>query len=822
MNLLDRFFAPFFDAAPIPDGVRNVFDGAYIADCLPYRFFDPERGMFVNDGTAGFIIEYSGAGSVDFDERLHSVLMQHAIDGVTVQFINWTSPDLSEVLGPWRERRAHRDGVKGLAQARTEFIEGRVDGMKGTYKNVPHLRRMFFAAWVDIEVYDKAWVRLRDLQESALHLMTLGGKATIMQPEGFLSFLAEIFRCGKEQGEVLAYEPMETLNVQIPGSGLSVGEMGVSFHGQNPFSAACGSVRSYPRSWSFAAGQELLGDRNRSDQRVNGPTLISLTGRMRPRMDAAGDIRARAAKLEHGKATGWGAINKTSAVKAEEIERLAMEIDGGEGMFEAVHSVVQFAPGEEKDATHDFQRIASVFRRSGFKLEADEHLQLPILLGALPFYLDKSGMADMRKAQRMRLMKGAAICALAPAHREPASSQTTGGMICFGPLGETYVFDPFTSSANYNVAVIGRSGAGKSVLMQDLAVAAYGGGAKVVVIDDGFSFEKTVDVLGGSMTAFEESRGVSVNPFSLLNAAAMADPDYRGEALGMLTSVIATMAELSDESAGRVQNIEEELIEACVEQVWNMKGRLAEISDVRDALRHRAVDEPRLIDIVPKLDRYSRGGLYGSYFEGEATLSADGDFLVFELSTIKTKPGLASVILQIVMFLASELMFRTSRDQRVVLVIDEAWGLLGDGPIARFIEGLVRRVRKYNGSLVTGTQSLSDYESNESARICKENSSWTIVMGQNPDTLERYRDRLGASDAVLAELKAITSVRGEYSEFAIQYETSWIKGRLILDPLSLAMFSTAGPVTERYRSLRKRGIAPLDALEQMLAEGMAA
>ncbi len=45
---------------------------------------------------------------------------------------------------------------------------------------------------------------------------------------------------------------------------------------------------------------------------------------------------------------------------------------------------------------------------------------------------------------------------------------------------------------------------------------------------------------------------------------------------------------------------------------------------------------------------------------------------------------------------------------------------------ANFLEGVVRRARKYTGSLITGTQSLMDYYNNPAALVCLENSDWTV------------------------------------------------------------------------------------------------
>jgi conjugal transfer ATP-binding protein TraC len=59
-------------------------------------------------------------------------------------------------------------------------------------------------------------------------------------------------------------------------------------------------------------------------------------------------------------------------------------------------------------------------------------------------------------------------------------------------------WSPFqNASGNHNVAIAGKSGSGKSVLLQDLTASLAGVRAKVIVIDDGRSFEHMAHALGG-------------------------------------------------------------------------------------------------------------------------------------------------------------------------------------------------------------------------------------------------------------------------------------------------------------------------------------
>ncbi|MGG2357368.1 helicase HerA domain-containing protein, partial [Salmonella enterica] len=79
-------------------------------------------------------------------------------------------------------------------------------------------------------------------------------------------------------------------------------------------------------------------------------------------------------------------------------------------------------------------------------------------------------------------------------------------------------WSPFQNNAgNHNVAIAGKSGSGKSVLLQDLTASLAGVNAKTIVIDDGRSFEHMAKALGGTFTEFKLSSGISINPFRMID-----------------------------------------------------------------------------------------------------------------------------------------------------------------------------------------------------------------------------------------------------------------------------------------------------------------
>jgi conjugal transfer ATP-binding protein TraC len=281
------------------------------------------------------------------------------------------------------------------------------------------------------------------------------------------------------------------------------------------------------------------------------------------------------------------------------------------------------------------------------------------------------------------------------------------------------------------------------------------------------------------------------------------------------------MAALGAQREGRVEGIEEKAISDAVFAVWNEKGPAGEITDVYRKLKARVAADPRLDDVCTKLKSFTHDGVYGKYFQGQATVDVETPFTVVELSNLKSQPDLEQVVLQIIMFLGTELMFKTDRSVPVAILIDEAWDLLKGVGTAKFIEGVVRRARKYTGALITGTQSVDDYFQNQAAEVCLQNSDWTVFLAQNPETIDRLEQmkRLSIPPGFGAKLKSITSVPGQFSEMAVKGPGGWFFGRLMLDPFSLAVFSSKGATVEHLKRRRAEGLTTVEALKDMVAKG---
>jgi hypothetical protein len=140
------------------------------------------------------------------------------------------------------------------------------------------------------------------------------------------------------------------------------------------------------------------------------------------------------------------------------------------------------------------------------------------------------------------------------------------------------------------------------------------------------------------------------------------------------------------------------------------------------------------------------------------------------------------VLLQLI-YQIQQVMYLGDRAQPKLVVIDEAWDLLTQGDVARFIETGYRRFRKYGGAAVTVTQSLNDLYSNPTGRAIAENSANTFLLAQPSQAIEQLQAerRLPMTEAGAELLKTVHTLPGAYSEIMVLTDRGGGIGRLV-DP----------------------------------------
>ena len=827
MSVFDDIMGKMFGDIEQGETLASLFPDP-LSSFLPFRSFDPKRGFYGLEEGFGFVLDITGNKS---DDALLSAIVNLIASNVPphtfVQVVNYRSPNLSKFTDQWKQVRM------GTSPVFDEMVMGRVDhtqamayGSVDERAPVPFDVRILLAVWTP---KSETAARLKSFEDLRAALEVTFKISKRVEPDEFLSFLLLALNASTSGARSTSnrYDPHLSLSEQICGVCIERRREGLRLEGQEKISAAAGVVIAYPREWSFDFGRALLGSSFDPIGGPKGPVLQSMLMYCQSKGAGEGQILKKRAMLEHySSKPGFGRLMKDVAIKREELDRVALEFQNGGKLFQTVHSVVAYAKGDISAAERALQRLIGLYAKQGVELKPTRYMHLPVTLGALPLVADPSFMTAARRAGSVRLMKGSSAAAFLPLHFEIAGNFGAGGLILVGRQGQIGVFDNFMADENYNVCVLGTSGSGKSVLMQDMVCGVAATGGCVLVIDDGYSFQNTAHMLEGTFIDIGAGGADCLNPFSVISQASVDQIasgeqdalDFEEGVIELVTNVVVTMVDLSGKDAEtRVVGIEEDRIARAVEQVWRGQGRGGSIDAVRSALADQSHKDDKNDPLVEKLARFCTGGVYGKMFNGEATLSLDSAFTVVELSHVKQKRGLQPVILQIVMFMGYQMMFHTPRSQRVAICFDEAWDMLGGAGMANFIGGLARRLRKYNGALFTGTQNYDDFAEYAGAQACFDNSSTKIYMKQSPAQVDKREDLDPAEKAML---KSLIKVEGLYSELAIQAGEGWICARLIMDPFSIGVFSSKGETFERLKALRQsEGLTMAEAIRKGIEEG---
>lgn len=131
------------------------------------------------------------------------------------------------------------------------------------------------------------------------------------------------------------------------------------------------------------------------------------------------------------------------------------------------------------------------------------------------------------------------------------------------------------------------------------------------------------------------------------------------------------------------------------------------------------------------------------------------------------------MVMQLMMYRITQEMY-LDRSKRKLVIIDEAWDLMGSGSSANFIEAGYQRARKYGGAFGTITQSVDDYYKNEATRAAITNADWLFLLRQKPESIDRLGKRGQASCRRVDEA---ATVIGQYRAWPLLGDLcSWTDG----------------------------------------------
>lgn len=292
----------------------------------------------------------------------------------------------------------------------------------------------------------------------------------------------------------------------------------------------------------------------------------------------------------------------------------------------------------------------------------------------------------------------------------------------------------------------------------------------------------------------------------------MGDIEVEQDGLGMLKSVLSLMASPS----GLISDIEAAMLEQAMNETWREKGNQSTINDIAE----RLLKDPhgRANDLGKMLFPYTTHGNYGRYFNGVSNVNLNNKLVVVEFAELGDRKELKPVIVQAMMMKIMDQLYKSDRKYPNMLIVDEASESLKTRLESDLYSQAARRVRKYKGSIVFGTQTVKDFLANENSEAAFRNCDTKCYFNQKAEELQSLK-KDGLLNVTPHQESLLTSLRtnqGKYAEVMIINPDGYAVGRLILDPFSLLLYSTKGEEYSAVKAMMDQGIPVKQAIEMLI------
>ena len=798
-------------SSPTIEQINTFFDRYPLSSLLPYRAYDPATQIFQNEQSVGFVLETPPlVGCTEEMQRELSGLFQTTLpEDSHLQFLLWADPRIGGILDQWAEvRRAQGPLFATLASRRQRHLEQMV--FQGQDLVPPRNFRCLISysqrGSLEQPVERERLIQLRDQLTTALK--TLGVPVRLWSPTDLLQTLDGILNFNQAvMPAQLKWNPYHSLHDQLtcPGNSLKVTKDYLALNeGESVIRTY--SVRREPDHWSLHAMGELIGDHLRDVLQIPCPFMIHYGIHICPQEKTKLRVQSRESWVERQARSKIGKKIPILVKQSRELDFVRHQQSKGERFVQTHFAVSVFCP-QDRYIQAD-QVLMNLFRSKKWTLQCDGYIQLPSFLSTLPMAWGKGLTQDLSYLEKMKTTLSTEAANLLPLQGE-WKGRTSPGMLLTGRRGQLFTWSPFDNNeGNYNVAVVGKSGSGKSVFMQELVASTLGQGGQVFVLDVGRSFEKTVKLLGGEYIEFTPTSPLCINPFSNIP---MDQPNETEDALAMLKPIISLMAA----PRNGTNDLEYSYIEQAIKSAWQRTHQQTTLTDVADYLK--AQPDRVASNLGRKLQPYTKEGIYGRFFNGPATVDLSAKMVVVELEELKERKDLQEVIVQMIILQITNKLYLGDRKTPSHVVLDEAWDMLRGQQSGVFIETAARRLRKYQGSLVVGTQSVNDFYATPAAQAAFENADWICLLPQKPESIRQLKesDRLFMDPTMESLLTSLRTQQGKYAEVMIYGPHGYAIGRLLLDPYSLILYSTKPEEFAAVEKLTAQGMSLSEAIGEV-------
>ena len=473
-----------------------------------------------------------------------------------------------------------------------------------------------------------------------------------------------------------------------------------------------------------------------------------------------------------------------------------------------LYNVVLFSRPDEKE--RDVEAAISAYAYNQVKLARVQRMQLPYFLVSMPFLFTGNLSKDFALPTMMW-----PISSWNATQYMPLLSDWSGvsrGILLPTMREQFACIDPFSGAmgSNYNLAVTGASGGGKSFFIQMLMLNVLFNGGDIFIIDVGGSYRKLCESLGGT---YLEYSNLAMNPFTHV---ANIQRELSG-IIALFELLTCPKEGASDDDTGTLRS--------AILNAFEKTANDTCIDDVQQALLDLYEEDQKTYSsariLSKNLEPYASCAEHGRVFNEPSRLSPRARIIVVDLQEIEEDVNIRAPVLLSVIAQFQHRMFNSDRSKQKMCVIDEAWSFFtGDKIASNFITKGFRTGRRHKASFVTITQGIEDYYEFSEARAAWENSSVKLIFLQEPEALDAHQKAHETfSDYEMNLLKAFPVAReAGFSQVMLRVKGMSSFHRLFVDPFTRVLLSSDGDDYQAVLDYVAAGLAFSEAVERVALE----
>ena len=792
--------------------IQGLYTIDQLTSLLNYATYDDETNLFYNTDSVGFVLETEPlvGASQEIQTQIQNFYNTVMPTESAMQIMLYADPYLKDRTQHYQKSREHASPIlKKMVEKRSAFFESLV--FNSPYS--PFSTRNFRVMWVftcSPDLRSSEILTIREQLNATLY--TIGLNPWVWRSTDLMRAVDSIIHCasGDKKRANIKWNPYQNISDQLSLISYQTEINENELTSNEDMKIRTFTVVEQPDEWSLGLMADLIGSEQNDRQQIGCPFIMHY-GVFIPKQDGLkAKIFSKESMVSKQANSPLSKLMPKLKRESAELAYVLNRLNKGDRIVQTNMSVVLMAPQENLNSISN--DVKNLFITYQWKLEENTRFHLPILMQCLPM----SWSHDMVDALAFhKLIKTTLTTEVA--NNLPCQGEWRGSyQPCFlmaGRKGQIFTWSPFENDTNYNTIVVGTSGSGKSVAMQELMMSLLGMGARVIVFDLGRSFEKSCHLVGGQHIRFEKHSDMCINPFSFVEVGQEeADINERRD---QLEAISMTMEQMAARREG-ILDIQGNFLQKAVIETFETYGRQTTVTHVVERLFEH--EDPRAKDVGTLLYNYTKDGAYGKWFEGRANVDLTSDLVVIELEDLKEKPSLQNVVLQSFLASMTQQLYLSDRKRKTVFIVDEAAQLLENKFFSKSAQDMARRVRKYEASLVVGTQSFADFYANEYSINILENAAWVLMLNQVPEAIQQLSNskKLALTPHKEAKMKSVKTVSGKYSEILISSSKGYTVGRLLLDPFSLMLYSTKADEFAAVNDLREQGLSVEEAVQALV------